>query len=333
MWRALNTNPRVPRHFEAGHGTCRNLSLLLGLRTRWQSDNRACNLRYEPNLSFRKTRLSEARRVMSVFNSSRLIGKNVLITGASAGIGAATAILFARAGSNLVLVARRAEPLKSVAESCVSAYKESGVQGGGQVTSLQLDVSDKAQVAALLEKIPQNLRDIDILVNNAGFVKGLEHVGSIADADVEDMFATNVLGLVSVTQLFVKEFKARQSGHIINIGSIAGREPYAGGSIYTATKHAVHAFSASMMRELVNTPIRVTEIQPGMVETEFSIVRFRGDKSAADKVYEGLQPLTAEDIAEEIVWSASRPPHVNLAEVFVLPVNQASATINYRAPK
>jgi 3-hydroxy acid dehydrogenase/malonic semialdehyde reductase len=141
---------------------------------------------------------------MSVFNSSRLIGKNVLITGASAGIGAATAILFARAGSNLVLVARRAEPLKSVAESCVSAYKESGVQGGGQVMSLQLDVSDKAQVAALLEKIPQNLRDIDILVNNAGFVKGLEHVGSIADADVEDMFATNVLGLVSVTQLFVK---------------------------------------------------------------------------------------------------------------------------------
>jgi len=170
-------------------------------------------------------------------------------------------------------------------------------------------------------------------VNNAGFVHGVERVGDIADADIESMFATNVLGLISVTQLFVKEMKARKSGHIINLGSVAGREPYVGGSIYCATKHAVRAFSGALMREVVDTPIRVTEIQPGMVETEFSIVRFRGDKSAADKVYDGLQPLTAEDIAEEIVWAASRPPHVNLAEVFVLPVNQASPTISYRGGK
>jgi len=269
----------------------------------------------------------------SVFNASRLLGKTVLITGASAGIGAATAILFAKGGSNVILLARRAEALKVVSDACIAAHKESGLQQGGKFAAVQLDVSDQTQVAALWDKVPQDLRIVDVLVNNAGFVLGLEHVGQIADADIEAMFATNVFGLISMTQLLIKDFKAKKSGHVINIGSIAGREPYAGGSIYTATKHAVNAFTSSMMRELVNTPIRVTEVQPGMVETEFSIIRFRGDTKAASKVYEGLQPLSAEDIAEEIVWAASRPPHVNLAEVFVLPVNQASATLNYRGPK
>ncbi|KAF5365737.1 hypothetical protein D9758_003299 [Tetrapyrgos nigripes] len=262
---------------------------------------------------------------MSVFNASRLVGKTVIVTGASAGIGAATAILFAKGGSNIVLIARRKDAIDAVAQQCVTAHKQS------DFATIQLDVSDKAQVATLWDKIPQDLRNVDILVNNAGFVLGVEHVGDIKDADVEAMFATNVLGLISVTQLFVRHFKERKTGHIINLSSVAGREPYAGGSIYTATKHAVHAFTASMMRELVNTPIRVTEIQPGMVETEFSIVRFRGDADAAKKVYDGLQPLVAEDIAEEIVWAASRPPHVNLAEVFVMPVNQASATVSYRS--
>lgn len=270
---------------------------------------------------------------MSVFNSSRLLGKTVLVTGASAGIGAATAILFAKAGCNVIIAARRLEQLKAVADACTAAHKESGAQQGGVVHAFQLDVSDKSQVATLLDKIPRNLHNIDILVNNAGFVKGVEKVGEIADSDVEAMFATNVLGLISVTQHIVKGFKARNTGHVINLGSIAGIEPYAGGSVYTATKHAVNAFTGSLLRELVNTPIRVTEIQPGMVETEFSIVRYRGDKSAADKVYEGLQPLTAEDIAEEIVWAASRPPHVNIAQSLVFPVNQASATINYRGGK
>ncbi|KAI0831237.1 NAD(P)-binding protein [Trametes gibbosa] len=290
---------------------------------------------------------------MSVFNASRLIGKTVLITGASAGIGAATAVLFAKGGSNVVLAARRVDALKSVAEACAAAHKESGLQQGGKFATVRLDVSDRKQIATFLEQVPEELRKIDILVNNAGFVLGTDRVGDISQDDLEAMFSVNVFGLIAVTQLFIKgrqalrmpfpvsiphedpraDFKARKTGHIINIGSIAGREPYAGGSIYCATKHAVRAFSGALLREVVDTPIRVTEIQPGMVETEFSVVRFRGDKSAADKVYEGLQPLIAEDIAEEIVWAASRPPHINIAELFVLPVNQASPTINYRGPK
>lgn len=270
---------------------------------------------------------------MSVFNASRLIGKTVIVTGASGGIGAATAVLFAKGGANVILLARRAELLNKVAAECAITHQASGLNEGGKFVPVQIDVSDKAQVASLFDKIPLELRNVDILVNNAGYVLGLEHVGSIADTDIEGMFATNVFGLISITQLLVRDFKARKTGHIINLGSIAGREPYAGGSIYTATKHAVHAFTASLMRELVNTQIRVSEIQPGMVETEFSIIRFRGDTAAAKKVYEGLEPLTAIDIAEEIVWAASRPPHVNIAEVLVFPTNQASATINYRAPK
>jgi len=194
-------------------------------------------------------------------------------------------------------------------------------------------VSDRVAVSKLWERVPGNLRNVDILVNNAGFVLGVDKVGEISEADIEAMFNTNVFGLIAVTQLLIKDFKEKRSGHIINIGSVAGRESYAGGAIYCATKHAVSAFTGSLLREVVDTPIRVTELQPGMVETGFSVVRFRGDNAAADKVYDGLQPLVADDIAEEIVWAASRPPHVNIAEVFVLPVNQASAGIVYREPK
>lgn len=267
---------------------------------------------------------------MSVFNTTRLLGKTVLITGASSGIGAATAILFAKGGANVILVARRPELLNKVTQDCVIAHQQAGHSKGGRFAGVQLDVSDKKQVASLWDKVPQDLRHVDVLVNNAGYVLGVEHVGSISEKDIEGMFETNVFGLISMTQLLVKDFKERDAGHIINLGSIAGREPYAGGSVYNATKHAVRAFTGALMRELVNTQIRVTEIQPGMVETEFSVVRYRGDFQAAAKVYEGLQPLTASDVAEEIVWAASRPPHVNVAEVLVFPVNQASATVSYR---
>ncbi|KAK4689940.1 hypothetical protein P7C73_g133, partial [Tremellales sp. Uapishka_1] len=306
---------------------------------------------------------------MSVFTTSRLVGKTVLITGASAGIGAATALLFARTGANLILLARRLPNLEAVKAKCEEAYKTGGFKG--RVEIFESDLTKLNELDGLLGKLKGE--KVDILVNNAGMVKGREQVGEIADADVDIMIQTNVLSLIKLTQIFVREFKKQNSGvrltcffrflppilsrtrasaplpphpspptlpiipsevpHVINLGSIAGREPYAGGAIYCATKHAVSAFNGSLLRELVDTPIRVTEIQPGMVETEFSIVRFRGDKAAADATYKGLDPLTAQDIAEEIVWAASRPDHVNIAQSLIYPVAQASATLNYRRPE
>ncbi|KAH8924270.1 NAD-binding protein [Atractiella rhizophila] len=258
---------------------------------------------------------------MSVFNTSRLQGKTVLVTGASGGIGAETAILFGKAGSNVVLTARRLEELKKV------AAKIEGVK----TLCLEHDVSDKASTDALPKKIEEaGLGPVDILVNNAGLVFGVEKVGEVTDSDVETMFNINVLGLIHITQLFVNQFKARNSGHIIQLGSIAGREAYAGGSIYCATKHAVRAFTTSLLKELVSYNVRVSEVQPGMVETNFSVTRFRGDKQKADNVYSGLEPLTPVDIAEEIVWVASRPERVNIAEVLVFPSAQASAQVVHR---
>ncbi|WVQ71411.1 hypothetical protein IAR50_000947 [Cryptococcus sp. DSM 104548] len=264
---------------------------------------------------------------MSVFNTSRLAGKTVLITGASAGIGAATAELFAKTGANLVLLARRADNLQAVKAKAEAAHKQSGLKEGGKVVLIEADIQKKEDVDAVPGKL-EGL-EVDILVNNAGMVRGKEQVG--AEDDINVMFSTNVIGLINLTQIFIRQFKARNRGHIINLSSIAGREPYAGGSIYCATKHALAAISGSLLRELVNTPIRVSEVQPGMVATEFSLVRFRGDKDAADKVYDGLVPLSGEDIAEEIVWIASRPEHVNVAQLFVLPVNQASPTLAHRS--
>jgi len=241
--------------------------------------------------------------------------------------------LFAKGGANLVLLARRADVLKKVADACAGAHKGSGVQGGGKVATVQIDVSDKAQVDNILSKIPGEFKQVDVLVNNAGYVLGTDRIGQISSDDMESMFNTNVFGLINMTQALINEMKARNAGHVINIGSVAGREPYIGGSIYCATKHAVRAFTGALLRELVETQVRVTEIQPGMVETEFSIVRYRGDRDAADKVYQGFTPLTANDVAEEIVWAASRPPHVNIAELFVMPINQATPWLAYRGNK
>ncbi|KAM0753004.1 NAD(P)-binding protein [Meredithblackwellia eburnea MCA 4105] len=269
---------------------------------------------------------------MSVFNSSRLAGKTVLVTGGSAGIGAATAILFGKAGANVIITGRRKEKLDEVATQIKAANKEGGTGKGGEVAAIVLDIQNRTAVSSIFDLIPDNLKKVDVLVNNAGMVLGREQVGDIKESDVDTMFETNVLGLITLTQIFVTAFKKQQSGHIIFLGSIAGKEPYAGGSIYTATKAAVASFAGSMMRELVNTPIRTTQICPGMVETEFSIVRFRGDKAAADSVYKDTQPLVAQDIAEEIVWAASRPNHVNIADVLIFPKCQASAGIVHRGP-
>jgi len=252
--------------------------------------------------------------------------KIALITGASSGIGRETAVLFARAGTSLILTARRADQLAKTKELCTQA------NSNVRVETIELDVSKQDQVKSILDRIPSDLQEVDLLVNNAGLVKGRETVGDVQQEDIEVMINTNVLGLIGMTQVFVREFKKRDRGHIINIGSIAGREAYPGGSIYNATKFAVAGFTSSLLKELVATQVRVSEVQPGMVETEFSVVRFRGDKAAADKVYEGMQPLSGLDIAEEIFWIASRPPHVNIAELFVMPVNQASPTLNYKKP-
>ncbi|CAH7684973.1 hypothetical protein BY996DRAFT_4574527 [Phakopsora pachyrhizi] len=270
---------------------------------------------------------------MGLFKTERLEDINVLVTGASGGIGAATAILFARAGANVLITARREAELEKVKSLAIKANEEGGTGKGGRVDILKLDMKDRSAVDNFLTKIPKDFKSIDILVNNAGLVYGMDHVGDLNMDEVETMINTNVLGLIRITNMIVKGMKERGKGHIINLGSIAGREPYAGGSVYCATKHAVNAFSGALLRELVSTPIRVSEIQPGMVETEFSVTRFRGDRSKADSVYEGLKPLTAEDIAEEVAWCASRPPHVNVAELFVLPTSQASPTINYRGKK
>lgn len=282
-----------------------------------------------------------------IFSTAQLHSKVVLVTGASGGIGAATAKLFARAGANVVLAARRAEALAKIQAQCEEANKQGATGHGGKYASLVIDMRQREQIDAAMGKLPTWAANVDILglceagcvltsVNNAGLVYGVDKVGDIDPDEIDAMLETNVRGLIHLTQLFVKRFKERKAGHVINLGSIAGREAYPGGSIYCATKFAVRAFTSALMKELVDTPIRVSNIEPGMVETDFSITRYRGDKQAADKVYEGLEPLSADDIAAEIVWAANRPPHVNIAEVradaaafltpqmLVFPVNQAS---------
>ncbi|KAK8847698.1 hypothetical protein IAR55_005557 [Kwoniella newhampshirensis] len=258
-----------------------------------------------------------------LFDLTRLQGRTAIVTGASGGIGASTAILLARAGCNVVLLARRQAALDEVAQKC----KEEGGEGIKVFTKV-LNVNDRENVEELVgELISAGFETFDVLVNNAGGAIGKEPVGEIALADIDTMLSTNLVSMMQITQLFVTEMKKQDSGHIINIGSIAGREAYVGGAVYCAVKHAVRAFTTSLMKEVVATGIRVSEVAPGFVETNFSVTRFRGDEEAAKKVYEGMQPLTPEDIAEEIVWCALRPPHVQIAELFVLPTAQAGATI------
>ncbi|KAF0521021.1 NADP-binding protein [Gigaspora margarita] len=255
---------------------------------------------------------------------SRLKNKTVLITGASAGIGEACAKEFAKVGSNLILTARRIDRLNELKQLILSEHPNL------KVYTRQLDVRDKSTVDQLVPTLPSDLKDIDVLVNNAGLVKGMDKIGEVSSEDIDTMIDTNVKGLLYVTQAVLPRMKERQKGHIINIGSISGKQVYPNGGVYCASKHAVNAISRTLLNELVDTPIRVTEINPGMVETEFSVIRFGGDKSRADKVYDGLTPLTGEDIAETVIFVASRPDHVNIADVTVYPVNQASVSSVYR---
>ncbi|OCK84053.1 NAD(P)-binding protein [Lepidopterella palustris CBS 459.81] len=265
--------------------------------------------------------------------SKRLEGKTIVITGASSGIGRSTAIEFARTSPKnlkLILTARRLDTLKEVATEIT---KEAG--SGVKVLPVKLDVSKPEEIKGFVQELPEEFRDIDVLVNNAGLVKGVAQAPSIAEDDINLMFATNVTGLINMTQAILPIFKSRGpsgAGDIINIGSIAGREPYQGGSIYCATKAAVRSFTDALRRELIATRIRVMEIDPGQVETEFSIVRFYGDVEKAKKVYEGCEPLTPDDVAEVVVFMAGRRENVVVADTLIFPNHQAAATVLHKKP-
>jgi NADP-dependent 3-hydroxy acid dehydrogenase YdfG len=236
-----------------------------------------------------------------------------VVTGASSGIGAATAAALHAAGFALILGARRLDRLQEIGEPLGARC-------------LPLDVTDAHSVQAFCAEVSA----VNVLVNNAGGALGLDRVADSKDDDWEQMYDTNVLGLMRMTRELLPKLEASGAGHIVNIGSIAGREAYPGGAGYNAVKFAVRAITQVLRLELVGKPIRITEVAPGMVETEFSEVRFKGDKERAAKVYAGLQPLVAEDVADCIQWAVTRPPHVNIDEIVVKPLAQASATVAYR---
>lgn len=201
---------------------------------------------------------------------------------------------------------------------------------GIDVYAFELDVREQQRVDQAINALPDEWKDIDVLVNNAGLSRGLDKFQDANIGDWEEMIDTNVKGLLYVTKAVLPGMLARNAGHIVNIGSIAGHEVYPKGHVYCASKHAVDAITQGLRLDLVDTPLRVTTIDPGMVETEFSIVRFHGDEVRAASVYKGIQPLTAMDVAETVVWSCSRPPHVQVAEIILLPTSQASAQVVHR---
>lgn len=253
--------------------------------------------------------------------------KTVFITGASSGIGKACAELFAQAGAKLILCARNMAKLQNVANDLKAQYQT-------DILAFELDVQDKRAVNEVVDTLPISWKKIDILVNNAGLASGLEklHQGDLADWDA--MIDTNIKGLLYLTRKIVPTMLENHiNGHVINIGSIAGIHAYPNGAVYCATKSAVKFISDGLRMDLVDTPIRVTNVQPGMVETNFSLVRFHGDQQRADSVYEGIQPLTATDIANIVVYTASAPAHVQICEVTVTPTHQATGGIIHKEKK
>lgn len=245
--------------------------------------------------------------------------KIVMVTGTSAGIGEACARAFAEKGARLILAARRKDRLEKLAGSLkVDTHV------------IQLDVRDRQAVDKAIEGLPADWAEIDVLVNNAGLSRDLSKLHEGRHESWDQMIDTNVKGLLYVSRAVLPGMVERGRGQVINIGSIAGHEVYPGGNVYCATKHAVDAITRGMRLDLLGTGVKVSTVDPGMVETEFSEVRFYGDKERADKVYQGLTPLTGDDIAHAVVWVAERPDHVQVAEVMILPLDQASATMANR---
>lgn len=249
-----------------------------------------------------------------------------LITGATSGIGKSCAEIFAKNGYKLIITGRREERLKEFKKQLSEKYKT-------QVTTLCFDVRNSEACEKAINSLSEQEKNIDVLVNNAGLAAGLNSIQDGKLSDWERMIDTNIKGLLYMTRLVSNLMIENKKGHIINIGSIAGKEVYANGNVYCATKHAVDALNKAMRIDLLPHNIKVTAINPGMVETEFSLVRYEGDETRAKKVYEGLQPLTPEDIAETVFWTASRPAHVNINDLIIMPTVQASATNTLRKHK
>ena len=239
---------------------------------------------------------------------------NVFITGATAGFGAAMVRRFIKSGHTVIATGRRIERLESMK-----------AEFGNKIHTLCLDVTDKVQVEKAIDSLPEDWSKIDVLINNAGLALGTDPVQNASLNDWETMIDTNINGLLYCTHKILPGMVKRNSGHIINLGSVAGEFPYAGGNIYGATKAFVHQLSLNMRSDLLGTKVRVTNIEPGMCHTEFSEVRFKGDKSKADSVYAGVNALSADDIAETIEWVMTRPAHVNINVISLMPTQQAFA--------
>jgi NADP-dependent 3-hydroxy acid dehydrogenase YdfG len=254
-----------------------------------------------------------------------LKGKIVFITGASGGIGAATALAFAAEGSRLLLAARRAGKLSEVASRALE-------RGAEAVHSINLDVRHRIAVQRAIDELPEEWAEIDVLVNNAGLSRGLDKLYMGKIDDWEEMIDTNVKGLLYISRAVVPGMVVRGRGHVVSLGSTAGEITYPNGAVYCASKAAERAINDGLRQDLLGTPVRVTSVDPGMVETDFSLVRFRGNAERAAKVYKGVIPLTPEDVADAIVWSVKAPAHVNIARIVMTSVDQANSLLFNREP-
>jgi NADP-dependent 3-hydroxy acid dehydrogenase YdfG len=246
--------------------------------------------------------------------------KIAMVTGATAGIGKATAEILAKNDFNLIITGRRKERLEELRKSITG-------ETDAEVLILVFDVRNKKEVDEAIENLPAEWKNIEVLVNNAGLAVGLDHIDKGNVDDWERMIDTNIKGLLYVTRAVSPGMVERQKGHILNIASIAGKEAYENGNVYCATKHAVDALSRSMRIDLLKDRIKVTNIAPGLVDTEFSTVRFKGDTERADKVYDGLTPLYGPDVAEAVLFCVTRPSHVNINDLLIMPTDQAAVTI------
>lgn len=243
--------------------------------------------------------------------------KTILVTGATSGIGEAIAQIFARANNKIIITGRRKERLKKLKEKLEKDF-------GAQVHTLCFDVQKAEEVKTAIASLPEDYRNIDILINNAGLALGRASFDNGLEQDWDTMIDTNIKGVLYVTKAIVPGMIERKSGHIVNIGSIAGKETYLGGNVYCATKHAVDSLTKAMRIDLLEHGIKVTGVCPGIVETEFSEVRYKGDKEKAKLVYEGYHPLSPRDVAELVFFTATRPPHVNINDVVIVPTTQAN---------